>query len=74
MTIYIDKILSRNGVHQKVWGNLNQIFYLSILDCQLNGYFSILEAQLIFVLHFLMHSLRLTPYSDLPKRDDWTIS
>ena len=27
----------QSGVPQKVWGNLNQIFYLSFLDCQSNG-------------------------------------
>ena len=40
------------GVHQKVRGNLNQIFYLSFLDGLLNGYFFILEALLTFTSHF----------------------
>ena len=28
--------VNEEGVHQKVWGNLNQIFYSSFLDHQLN--------------------------------------
>ena len=43
-------------VHQKVWSNLNQIFYLSFLESQLNDYFSYFT-KLTNICHIFFYAL-----------------